>query len=80
MTQVPTKQDMNEKLELKADKSDIQKILNGQDAQAKQLDILQTDMKAVSRTLDIHEERLAMLEERVFGERVREDEENYKHK
>ncbi|MDZ7721942.1 MAG: hypothetical protein U5R06_03705 [candidate division KSB1 bacterium] len=61
MTQVPTKQEVselrreiNEKLELKADKSDIQKILNGQDAQAQQLDNLNTDMKAVSRTLDIH--------------------------
>ena len=73
-------QEINEKLELKADKTDIQKILNGQDAQAQQLDILQTDMKAVSRTLDIHEQRLAMLEERVFGERVREDQDNYQHK
>ncbi|MDZ7721944.1 MAG: hypothetical protein U5R06_03715 [candidate division KSB1 bacterium] len=87
MTQVPTKQEMNEKLELKADKTDVQRIdnnvkllLEGMDAQSKQLETLSIDMKAVSRTLDIHEQRLAMLEERVFGARVREDQEHYKDK
>ena len=94
MTQMPTKQEMNKKFELKADKTDIQRIdqeiqrldnnvkliLEGMDAQSKQLETLSTDMKAVSRTLDIHEERLAMLEERVFGARVREDQEQYKDK
>ena len=74
------RREMNEKLELKADKTDIQNILNGQDAQAQQLDNLSIDMKAVSRTLDIHEERLAMLEERVFGARVRDDQGRYKEK
>lgn len=42
-------------------------LLDGMDAQSKQLDDMSIDMKAVSRTLDIHEERLAMLEERVYS-------------
>ena len=52
-------------------------MLNGMDAQAQQLDILSTDMKAVSGTLDLHEERLGTLEEHNFGHRVRENKENY---
>ena len=59
MTQVPTRtelqhglnelrQEMMAQLALKADKSDVQRILQGIDAQAQQLDILRTDMKAVS--------------------------------
>ena len=67
-------------LEHKADKSDVQRIdknveqiLQGMDAQAQQLDILRTDMKAVSGTLDVHEERLGSLEEHNFGRRIRDD-------
>ena len=87
MTQVSSKQEMNEKLEIKADKTDIQRldnniqlILEGMDTHSKQLETLSIDMKTVSGTLDIHKERLAMLEERVFGARVREDQEQYKDK
>ena len=71
------RQEMNERLALKADKSDVQRILDGMDAQAQQLDILRTDMRAVSGTLDVHEERLGTLEEHNFGHRVRENKKNY---
>ncbi len=78
------RQEMMAQFALKADKSDVQRIdknveqiLQGMDAQAQQLDILRTDMKAVSGTLDLHEERLGSLEEHNFGRRVRDDKENY---
>ena len=71
------RQEMNERLALKADKSDVQRILEGMDAQAQQLDIISTDMKAVSGTLDLHEERLGTLEEHNFGHRVRDDKKEY---
>ena len=71
------RQDMNERLALKADKTDVQHILEGMDAQAQQLDILRIEMKAVSGTLDVHEERLGSLEEHNFGHRVRDDKERY---
>ncbi len=87
-TQVATRQElnelrheMNEKFALKADVQRIDDkvdlILEGMDAQAQQLDILRTDMKAVSGTLDFHEGRLGSLEEHNFGRRVRDDKENY---
>ena len=81
-------------LQQKAEKNDLERLekrvntiddkmnllLEGMDAQSKQLETLSIDMKTVSGTLDIHKERLAILEERVFGARVREDQEQYKDK
>ena len=55
----------------------INVILEGMDSQAKQLDELSTDIKAVSLTLDIHQERLAQLEEHNFGKRVRDGDQDY---
>ncbi len=91
MTALPTRNELDQKLAQKADKTDVDRLekrvhtldekmnllLNGMDAQAHQLDIISTDMKAVSPTLDNHEKRLAMLEKHVFGFRVRENKENY---
>ena len=81
MTEIPA---IKEKLDQKANKADLDHLenkvnllLDGMDAQAQQLDILRTDMKAVSGTLDLHEERLGTLEEHNFGHRVRENKENY---
>ena len=79
---------MRAELENKADKADLDHLdnkvnllLEGMDAQAKQLEELNLDMKTVvSRTLDNHEERLADLEVHNFGVRVRDDEEKYKNK
>jgi len=50
-------------------------MLNGMDAQAKQLDRLSNELSAVSRTLDIHNQRLGNLEEHTLGYRVRDKEE-----
>ena len=61
----------------KADKADIQMILEGQDALAKQLDVIRTDMKAIGATLDLHERRLGDLEQRTFGYQVRDNDDKY---
>ena len=55
-------------------------LLEGMDAQAKQLNDMSIDLKAVSRTLDVHEDRLAGLEEHNFGACVREENDRYKDK
>jgi peptidoglycan hydrolase CwlO-like protein len=62
------------RLEQKADKQDLKRIedkidmlLEGMDAQAGQLDFLRTEMAAVSKTLDVHNERLGKLEQHNFG-------------
>ena len=82
MTEIPA---IKEKLDQKANKADLDQLenkvnllLDGMDAQAQQLDILRTDMKAVSGTLDLHEERLGSLEEHTFGHRVRDDKNDYR--
>jgi chromosome segregation ATPase len=46
--------------------------------QSQTLDIIRTEQKAISKTLSLHEERIARLEEKVFGYRIREDKEKYK--
>ncbi|MDZ7721937.1 MAG: hypothetical protein U5R06_03680 [candidate division KSB1 bacterium] len=56
----------------KADKSDVQKLLEGMDHQSQQLDIIRIELKAISGTLDNHEKRLADLEVHNFGSRVRD--------
>ena len=71
------RQEMMAQLALKADKSDVQRIIEGMDAQAQQLDILRVEMKAVSGTLDVHEKRLGSLEEHNFRHRVRDDKKDY---
>ena len=49
----------------KADKQDIQLILDGMDAQAKQLDIIRTEQAATNAALLRHEKRITALEEKV---------------
>jgi len=89
MTELPTRKEMDAKLAQKADKQDVLELekrvhsvekkmdlmLNGMDAQAKQLDRLSNELSAVSRTLDIHNQRLGNLEEHTLGYRVRNKEE-----
>ena len=79
MNEVPTRREMNSRfeqverrferiekeLESKADKKDIQLILNGMDAQAKQLDIIRTEQMATNAALLRHEKRITALEEKV---------------
>jgi hypothetical protein len=64
----------------KVDKSDLLKVdekinrlLEGIDHQAKEIDDFRIEKKAISYTLDVHEERIGVLEERNLGYRVRED-------
>ncbi|MDZ7721939.1 MAG: hypothetical protein U5R06_03690 [candidate division KSB1 bacterium] len=65
---------VNKRLEgleqVKAEKSELKRVdrkadmlLEPQDGMVKSLDIIQTEIKAISRTLDNHEKRLADLEE-----------------
>ena len=84
MTKLPTRQEVDDKLALKADKADVERldnkinmILEGMDAQIQQLDIIRIDMKAIGGTLDMHERRLGNLEERTFGYRVRDKDDKY---
>ncbi|MBN1560790.1 hypothetical protein JW998_11105 [candidate division KSB1 bacterium] len=55
--------EMNQKLD---------QLLQGQDAQAGQLADLRLEMAAVSKTLDVYNDRLGALEEHNFGTRVRD--------
>jgi hypothetical protein len=71
-------------LDKKADKEDIrllkeqnQTIIGILEKQSQTLDIIRTEQKAISATLSLHEERIGDLEEKVFGHRIREDQENY---
>ena len=76
MNEVPTRREMNghftqveeklDKLEQeKADKQDIQLILDGMDTQAKQLDIIRTEQMATNAALLRHEKRITSLEEKI---------------
>jgi len=89
MNEVPTRREMNsrfrqveEKLDKieqgKADKHDIQRILDGMDAQAKQLDIIRTEQAATNAALLRHEKRITALEEKDTGYRVRDKMETQK--
>ncbi len=49
------------------------RILEGMDAQAAQLDILRTELASQSHTLDLYNVRIGDLEETVFGKRVRDE-------
>ena len=86
MNEVPTRREMNVRFEQverkletieeeKADKKDIRTILNGMDAQVKQLDIIRTEQVATNAALQRHEKRIATLEEKESGYRIRDAEE-----
>ena len=55
-------------------------LLEGMDAIAKEQDISRTERAAVSKTLDVYNERIGTPEMRVLGHRVREEEEGIKGK
>ncbi|NIA12271.1 MAG: hypothetical protein GWP10_21770 [Nitrospiraceae bacterium] len=66
MTKIPKIEQKLDKLELeKADKRDIRLILDGMDAQAKQLDIIRTEQVATNAGLLRHEKRIRALEEKL---------------
>ncbi len=62
LNEIPTKREMKEELEEKADKKDIQKILDGQDAMVNQLDIIRTEQYAFNAAFTRLEERVESLE------------------
>ncbi len=76
MNEVPTKKevyekfqrifneiwDLKEKIDQKADKNDIQKILGGQDNMVKQLDIIRTEQVAFNHAFRRLEKRVEVLE------------------
>ena len=66
---------IEKELESKADKKDIQLILNGMDAQAKQLDIIRTEQVATNAALQRHEKRITALENKETSYRIRDAEE-----
>ena len=53
---------LKEKMDQKADKKDIQKILDGQDAMVNQLDIIRTEQYAFNAAFTRLEERVESLE------------------
>lgn len=42
-----------------------------------ELTIIRTEQKAITATLSLHEERIGRLEEKVFDQRIREDDTKY---
>jgi len=56
---------IKKELEQKADKKDVQTILEGKDEIIKQLDIIRTEQIATSATLDRHEQRLDVIEAKI---------------
>ena len=54
--------DIKKQLEEKADKKDIQKILDGQDAMVNQLDIIRTEQYAFNAAFNRLEQRVESLE------------------
>jgi hypothetical protein len=82
---------LENKLDHKADKADLERlearlsirmdeILNVLDKVVRELSIIRTEQKAISATLSLHEERIGRLEDKVFGQRVREQDEKYRKK
>jgi len=59
-------QKVEEQLDQKADKKDIQMILNGMDAMAKNLDDIRTEQKAFISGLRRVEERVETLEKKII--------------
>ena len=64
-----TKEDVQET------KENVRLILNGMDAQVKQLDIIRTEQVATNAALQRHEKRITALEEKGTGYRIRDAEE-----
>ena len=71
--------DRLEKLEIdvKETKTDVKTILEGMDAEAKELEIARLERTAISRTLDRHEQNITKLEQNRTGYRINDKEELY---
>ena len=62
MNKLPTREEMNTKLEQKADKKDVDKLLEGQDRIVKELEIMRTDQVAFNHGFNKLEKRVEKLE------------------
>jgi len=58
MSRLPTREEMDAKLGKKADKEDVQKLLEGQDKIVQELDIIRTEQSAFHAELNRLEERI----------------------
>ena len=70
MSELPTRKEMDEKLDQKADKKDVdeirqdlQIIINGMDKQVQQLDIIRTEQVAFDQAFNRLEKRVEKLEQ-----------------
>jgi archaellum component FlaC len=61
-----------EKLEM-----DVKHVQGNLEHQSGTLNIIRTEQKAISSTLSLQEERIGLLEDKVFGQRVREEDPEY---
>lgn len=62
MNKLPTREEMNTKLEQKADKKYVDKLLEGQDRIVKELEIMRTDQVAFNHGFNKLEKRVEKLE------------------
>jgi hypothetical protein len=69
MNEVPTKH------EVQHIKTNVNSIMTGMDAQAKQLDIILTEQAATSHAINRMDKRIANLEQNETGYRIRDKEE-----
>jgi chromosome segregation ATPase len=74
---VPTRQEMdsrfnNMETRLANIESKFDAMMNGMDAQAKQLDTIRIEQAAFSHAIDRHEKRITALEEKDTGWRIRD--------
>jgi len=73
MSKIPQLEaDLAKNADLQRVEKKINRLIDGIDHQAKEIDDFRTEKKAISYTLDVHEQRLGTLEERIFGGRVRD--------
>ena len=70
MTEMPY---IKRELDKKADKEDVQKIMDIMDGQSKNIETIRIEQVSMNRTLDRFEKRISRLEERNSGYQVRDN-------
>ena len=80
MDEVPARREMNTRFErvesdVQETKENVRLILNGMDAQIKQLDIIRTEQVATNAALQRHEKRITTLEEKGTGYGIKDADE-----
>jgi hypothetical protein len=76
MTKIPQLEaELTKKTDLQRVEDKVSQLINGIDHLTKEVDDFRVEMKATSYTIDSHEARIGVLEQRTFGYRVRDKEE-----